>query len=440
MTISRTKGDISRRTLLKTGTAAMGSTMLTGLAAPALAQGNEELTVMIAQPHVGGAEIAARTFKEKTGVNVNINIDAVPMGNMYQQVALDQQSGANRYDVYQNWYCTIGALAANGLAVDVTDLIERDKAEVQPDDFIQNVYDAYSLYEARRYALPYDADNHALYYNKELLERLGADVPKTWDDLNTLAAHATAELSSEGIHGHSLMGMPVPLLNVSTFANRVANFGANFLDAEGRPALNTPEMLAVAENYTAMAPHASPTPPEIGYAEGLALFLGGRVVTKEGWMDLALNAAQDTDSAVKDRWGVGPLPTTSGNPADSRAALNAGFGVCLSPQSEKQELAWEFMKWISGPEMCLTMSATNGTGIDPFRTSTIQDPTYQEAAPQTHEIIGDALANAMAWPTGPNAPQLLEVLSRDLATMLAGQKSPEDTMNGVQRAWERILR
>jgi len=438
MIISRPKITISRRTLLKSGSAALGGTMLTGLTAPAIAQGDNELTIMIAQPHVGGAELASKTFEERTGVKVNI--DAVPMGAMYQQIALDQQSGANRYDIFQNWYCTIGAVAANGLAVDITDLIERDKDVVQPDDFIQNVYDAYSLYEGRRYSLPYDADNHALYYNTELLERLGAEVPKTWDELNALAERATAELSGEGIHGHSLMGMPVPLLNVSTFANRVANFGANFLDADGKPAMNTPEMMAVAENYTALAPHASPTPPEIGYAESLALFLGGRVVTMEGWMDLALNAQQDTDSMVRDKWGVVPLPTLTGDPSTGRAALNAGFGVSLSAQSEKQELAWEFLKWISGVEMTLAMSSTNGTGIDPFRTSTVENPVYQEAAPQTHQIVKEALTNAMPWPTGPEAPQMLEILSRDLATMLVGQKSPEETINGVQRAWERILR
>ncbi len=434
----RSNTTISRRTLLKSGSAAVGGTLLTGLAAPALAQGASELTVMIAQPHVGGAEIAASTFEEKTGTKVNI--DAVPMGAMYQQVALDQQSGANRYDLFQHWYCTTGALAANGLAVDITDLIERDKAEIQPDDFIKNVYDAYSLHEGRRFALPYDADNHALYYNTELLDRLGAEIPKTWDDLNALAEKATAALSAEGVHGHSLMGMPVPLLNVSTFANRVANFGASFLDADGNPTLTTPEMMAVAENYNAMAPHASPTPPEIGYAEGLALFLGGRVVTKEGWMDLALNAAQDADSVVRGKWGVAPLPTLNGDPSTARAALNAGFGVCLSPASEKQEMAWEFLKWITSVEMCLTMSSTNATGIDPFRISTVDDPIYQKAAPQTHAIVKSSLTNAMAWPTTPEAPQLLEILSRDLATMLAGRKSPEDTMNGVQRAWERILR
>lgn len=438
MNISKPTAMISRRTLLKVSSAAVGGTLLTGLAAPAIAQGNNELTIMIAQPHVGGAEIAARTFEERTGIKVTIV--SVPMGAMYQQVALDQQSGANVFDLYQNWYPTIGALAANGLAVDITDYIERDRDTVQPDDFIQNVYDAYSLYEDRRFALPYDADNHALYFNKELLERLGAELPKTWDELNALAERATNELSRDGIHGHSLMGMPIPLMNVSTFANRVANMGASFLDAEGNPALNTPAILAAAENYAAMAPHASPTPPEIGYAEGLALFLGGRVVTKEGWMDLALNAQQDPDSVVRDKWGVAMLPTLSGNSADARAALNAGFGISISPQSEKQELAWEFLKWITGPEMCLEMSSTNATGIDPFRVSTLDSPIYQAAAPNSHQIVRDSLANAMAWPTGPDAPQLMEVLSRDLAVMLSGQRSPTDTMNGVQRAWERLLR
>ena len=431
------KNTISRRTLLKSGSAAFGGTLLTGLAAPAIAQGNTELTVMIAQPHVGGAKIAAATFEEKTGVKVNI--DVIPLGQVYQQVALDQQSGANRYDVFQAWYCTIGAVAANGLGQDITDRIEADKAEIQPDDYIQNVYNPYSLYNGRRYGLPFDGDSHALYYNKEIFERLGETPPSTWEDVNRIAALATAQLAGEGIHGHSLIGLPVPLLNVSTFANRVANFGAGFLDADGNPTMNTPEMLAAAESIAELAPNASPTPPEVGYTEGLALFLSGKAAMTEGWMDLGINAQQDADSKIKDKWGVLPLPTLDGNSANSRSALNAGWTLCLSSKTEKEELAWEFLKWASGVEMAETMITTNGTGIDPFRTSAVNSDAYKTANAQSQKIAAVGLENAMAWPTVPDAPQLLEILSRDLATMLVGQKSPEDTMKGVQRAWERIL-
>ncbi|WP_240705129.1 ABC transporter substrate-binding protein [Pacificoceanicola onchidii] len=433
----KSKPTISRRTLLKSGSAALGGTLLGGLAAPALAQTSDELTVMIAQPHVGGAKIAAATFEEKTGVKVNI--DVIPLGQVYQQVALDQQSGANRYDVFQCWYCTIGAVAANGLGQDITDLIERDKAEIQPDDYIQNVYNPYSLYNGRRFGLPFDGDSHALYYNKEIFERLGEKPPTTWTELNAISARVTEQLKGDGVHGHSLIGLPVPLLNVSTFANRVANFGAEFLDADGNPTLDTPEMLAAAQSIAELAPNASPTPPEVGYTEGLALFLSGKAAMTEGWMDLGINAQQDADSKIKDQWGVLPLPTLDGDASKSRAALNAGWSLCLSSKTEKEELAWEFLKWASGVEMAETMIATNGTGIDPFRRSAVNSEAYVTANAQSQPIVSVALENAMSWPTVPDAPQLLEILSRDLASMLAGNKSPEDTMKGVQRAWDRIL-
>lgn len=435
-TFKHTDG-ISRRTLLKTGSAVAGGTLLNGLAAPSIAQDATELTVMIAQPHVGGAQIAARTFEERTGVKVNI--DVIPLGQVYQQVALDQQSGANRYDVFQCWYCTIGAIAANGLGQDITDRIEADRDEIQPDDYIQNVYNPYSLYEGRRYALPFDGDSHALYYNLEIFDKMGASPPSTWEELNAIAARVTEEMSGDGIHGHSLIGLPVPLLNVSTFANRVANFGAGFLDADGMPTMNTSEMLAAADSIFELAPNASPTPPEIGYTEGLALFLSGKAAMTEGWMDLGINAQQDADSRIKDKWDVLPLPTLDGDTSKSRAALNAGWGLCLSSQTGNEEMAWEFLKWASGVEMAETMIATNGTGIDPFRRSAVNSDAYISANARSQPIVSVALENAMPWPTVPDAPQLLEILSRDLATMLAGQKSPEDTLNGVQRAWERIL-
>ncbi len=245
---------VTRRQILGGGMSlAVGAALGSGaLSARAYAQAGETITVLMSQPQVGGARIVAAAFEAETGVKVDIV--PVPLDQIQQQLTLDLQSGAKRFDAFDYWYISKGSLVETGVLEDITDRIEADADDIMPEDFISTVYDPYSLYNDRRYALPFDGDTHALFYNTEIFERNGLTPPKTWDEVITTSEAITKAESANGIYGMALMGIRAPLQNISVFANRLANYGGEFLDADGRPALDSDAALMAARNLVARCP------------------------------------------------------------------------------------------------------------------------------------------------------------------------------------------
>ncbi|MFC4171405.1 ABC transporter substrate-binding protein [Microvirga sp. GCM10011540] len=430
----------SRRQLLGGGVKLAGLAFAASVLSPKMlskAYANETLTVLISQPQVGAAELMAKAFKEATGVN--LQIVPVPLDQVQQQLTLDKQSGAHRFDAFDFWYISKGALVEDKILMDLTDHIARDQKVIQPDDFIPAIYDPYSLYNGRRYSLPFDGDTHALFYNTEILERNGVKPPTTWDEVVQAAIKITEAENSKGIYGIALMGVRVPLMNISVFANRLANYGGEFLDKDGKPALNSEAAIAAAKNLVATIPGAVPTPVETGFEEALTAFVGGRAAMTEGWIDLGVYAEDKSKSRIAGKWDVVPLPV-GGGVTKSRAPLNAGWALGVADYSTKKELAWELIKFGSTAQMGEKYITTTGTGVDPFRISNMNSENYKSFNPKAQRAAASSLNGAVAWPTVPQTPRLLEALSDQLAAMMAGNKSPADAMEQAQRAWTRLLR
>lgn len=428
---------LSRRDLIKAGIgAAAASLAASSFASRARAQAGQKITLLISQPQAGGAQIVADAFKEATGVESEIV--TVPLDQIQQQLTLDMQSGAKRFDAFDFWYVSKGSLVEDGVLLDLTDRIEKDKAEIKPEDFIPSIYDPYSLYKGKRYALPFDGDTHALFYNKEILERNGVEPPKTWEDLVAASRKVTEAESAKGIYGIAMIGVRAPILNISIYANRLANYGGTFLTDEGRSALDSKEALAAAENLMATVPFAVPTPAETGFEQALTAFISGKAAMTEGWTDLGTYAEDPKNSQVAGKWDVVPLPV-GGSVTKSRAPLNAGWTLGVSTYSSKQDIAWEFVKLASSAAMGLKLITTTGSGIDPFRISNLNDPKYKAFNPQVQHAAASSLNGAVGWPAGPQSPRMLEALSEQLASMVAGEVSAADALAQAHRTWERLL-
>lgn len=429
----------SRRAVLRGAGAASAGLALTGLSAGLArpARADETLSVMIIQPHAVAGDMMAAAYEAQTGVRVEVT--AVPYDQVQAQATLDVQSGANRFDVLDYWYTSKGALAEDGILTDVTDWIERDRAMVQPDDFIPSIYDTYTLHNGRRWGLPYDGDTHVLFYNREIFDRHGLGAPATWDDYLTAARTITEAERDNGIYGAAMLGFRVPIIICSSFVNRLAGFAGTFFDADGRPALDSEPALMAAEAMLAVAPHCLPTPLETAFDQALPAFLSGRVAMMEFWTDLGVYAQDPEGSQIVDKWGVVQMPI-GGGATQSLAALNAGFCFGVSSGSRNPERAWDFIRWATGQEFGLELLTTTGTGMDPTRLSTLQSPAYRDFAPLVQEAATASLSGVLAWPTIPESPRLMEALADALAAMLAGERSPQAAMAQAQQAWERILR
>ncbi|MGG5752807.1 ABC transporter substrate-binding protein [Zafaria sp. Z1313] len=397
----------------------------------------QELSVLLITSHEGASKWLADEFQKKTGAIIKPTI--VPYDEIGSTLALDQQSGANKFDVAAPWYVSIGDLAADDSIKDLTDWIEESDQDTA--DFIPAIYDPYTLVDGKRYGVPFDGDTHVLFYNKEILERNGFDAPPaTWDEYVEQSKTITENESSDGVYGAAVFGQKSPLILGASYANRLAGFGGEFVDAEGKPTINTPEAVAAAENLVESVKYAFPTAAETDFGVGNGAWFDAKVGFIENWTDLGVGSEINDDSKVAGKWGVATLPV-GGAQTEARASLVAGFTWVVAENTEKEELAKEFIKWAASSEVNeALLTAEPATGIDPNRQSSLESASYGSAYPALQEANRATLAGTLAWPTGRNANQAAQILTDELAKLLAGQGgSAQETMDRIQSEWERIL-
>ncbi|MCX5569854.1 ABC transporter substrate-binding protein [Kaistia nematophila] len=430
-------GGVSRRGFLQGAAAAA---MLPILAGPGFAAdkplAGQSLNLLVIQPHTVSGNKLAADFEAATGAKVNVTV--VPYDQIQAKATLDVQSGVNEFDVVDYWYPTKGQLAEDGVIEDVTAWIERDKAEVKPDDFLPLVYDAYTLHDGKRFGLPYDGDAHLLFYNKEILDRNGVAVPKTWEEYLAAIEKITAAESKNGIYGAAVLGGKAPIIIGSSYANRLAGFGGKFLNDDGSSALDSEAAVAAAKALVAANPYALPTPLETRFEEGLPAFLGGKVGFIEFWSDLGVYAQDPKGSQIVDKWGVTQIPVGGSN-TQPRLALNAGFALGVSSGSAKKDAAWQLIKFATSPAYQEELLLLTGSGIDPARQSLLDSDKYKAFAPQVQAALSNALGQSLPWPTTPASPKLQQALADELALALAGTKTAEEAIKDAHTQWQQIL-
>lgn len=437
-----------RRFLQGAGAAAAAAGLAAGIpglaAASAAAQATpapigdfsgQKVSFMIIQPHKVTGDLLKADFEKLTGATVELTV--VPYDQVQAKATLDVQSGANVIDVIDYWYTTVGALSEQGIVEDLTDRIAADPS-LDTADFLPSIYDTYTLFNGRRWGLPYDGDTHVLFYNTEIFDRNGLKPPTTWDEFLTATKTITEAESANGIYGTALCGFKAPIIIGSTYANRLAGFGGSFLDADGKPALTTDAAVAAAQALLDVAPYALPTPLETAFDQALPAFLNGQVATLDFWTDLGVYA-EGPDSKIKGKWDVVQMPVGGSN-TKNVAPLNAGFCFAISSGSQNKDLAWEFVKFAtSNKDYHLKLLTTTGSGIDPTRISELESPVYAGFAPKVQKAASAALGDAFPWPTIPQSPDLMQVLSDELALALAGEKDARTALTDAQGAWETIL-
>ena len=408
-----------------------GALALAGCAGGAGDGDASTLNVLIAAPQEGAGKILEEEF-EASHEGIDVVVEVVPYDQIQSKVTLDAQSGTNNYDVIQYWYPTVGALAEAGALADITDWVGED-ADIDEGDFIEAIYGPYSQYEGATYGVPIDGDTHVLFYNKEIFERNGVEVPTTWDDFEAVAQKITENEKANGVYGTALLGSKSAFNIGSSFFNRLATMSPEAIDP-AMPQLDSDAAVAAAQAMLDVSEHALPSPLEIGFEQALPQFLSGKVAMIEFWTDLGVFAQDPEQSQIVDKWGVAPLPV--GPEGSVSGALDAGWAMGISPNAADEELAREFVKFASSAETNELLITTTGSGVDPTRYSTLESPEYVEFAPEVAAVTAQVLPNAQSWPTGPEAPEMIQTLGDNLALMLQGNLSAEEAVSQTWDAWQ----
>ncbi|WP_020397084.1 ABC transporter substrate-binding protein [Thiolinea disciformis] len=343
-----------------------------------------------------------KPWEAKTGNTVKV----VPMpsstNDQFAQYRLWLSAGNADVDVYQT-----DVIWAPQLADQFVDLTEATKDVIK--DHFPSIVESQTV-DGKLVAMPLFTDAPALYYRKDLLEKYGASVPKTWEELTTTAkkvqegerAAGNKDLWGFVWQGNAYEGLTCNALEwVKSFG------GGQIVEADGNISINNPKAAAALDLAKSWVNTISP-PGVLSYGEEEArgVWQTGNAVFMRNW-PYAYGLGNEDDSKVKGKFDVTTLPTGGGH--DKSAATLGGWNLAVSKYGKNQKEALDLVKFLASKET-QKENALKGSKL-PTIMSLYDDADIKEKQP----IIPrwkDVFLQAVPRPSAPTKVKYNEVSSK----------------------------
>lgn len=361
-----------------------------GLSAPAAAQG---VTIAISCGAVGQelelCRQGTQAWAEETGNTVTV---VSTPNSSTERLALYQQllaAGAGDIDVFQIDVIWPGILGEH--FIDLSEHMGGAEAE-HFEAIVEN-----NTVGGRFVAMPWFTDAGLLYYRSDLLEKHGASVPETWEELTETARMIQEAERAEGngqMWGFVFQGRAYEGLTCNALEWIDAFNGGTIVDADGNVTINNPQAVAAFELASTWVGYISPE-GVLNYAEEEArgVFQSGNAVFMRNW-PYAWSLAQAEESGIRGKVGVAALPR--GGEDGKHTGTLGGWQLAVSRYSANAEVAADLVRFLTSREE-QKRRAIEGA-YNPTIAELYEDEDVLAANPFFGELY-DTFVNAVARPS-----------------------------------------
>lgn len=435
---------LSRRALLR-GAAVAGASA----AVPALGgcSDNPDALTFFFQAAPDEAKVRMRIIEEFAKVRPDIDIRVQMSGIDPQQQILTYCAGGKCPDVLMQWE-SYSRFAELGVLQDLTVMLDKDPeyaARLRADS-IPQLYETFG-FEGGQYALPEQWAGIFVYYNRTLFERAGiAPPPARWEDAWTFAEflNTATALTERDASGHTTQwgfvdAWPVPRWSGAIFG---MNNGAEWFTPPINPTranIDDDRFIEGFQFYADLsvrhrvAPLAADMLSVSASMSALDLFTQGKaaMVLTGHWQYSGFAAAPDLD------FDVTVLPVGPHGRGAKSDIGTTGLGIAAS--STKKELAWEFVKFATGPEGQRAVAAS-GLFVPALR-SALESPEFAAAHTgiRNLEVLTGGPAHSHHLPVSPRWPQVDAAWQRATDRVLRGGAPASWFKDGLAGELDRLL-
>ena len=343
-----------------------------------------------------------KPWEESTGNTVTMVPMPASTSDQFAQYRLWLAAGTADIDLYQTDVIWAPQLAEHFL--DLTD-VAKDLAPTHFPSIIQS-----QTVNGKLVALPIFTDAPALYYRKDLLEKYGVSVPKTWADL-TVAAQAVQDgeraAGKADFHGFVWQGNAYEGLTCNALEWVKSFGGGQIVEPDGTISINNPKAVAALETVKGWVGTISPA-GVLAYQEEEArgVWQTGNAAFMRNW-PYAYGLGNGDDSAVKGLFAVTTLPI--GAEGDTSAATLGGWNVAVSKYSAHPDAAISLAMYLAGPE-AQKQRAINESNL-PTIVALYDDADIAAAQPIIPQWK-DVFLNAVPRPSAPTLGKYNEVSAK----------------------------
>ncbi|CAM3281850.1 sugar ABC transporter substrate-binding protein [Occultella aeris] len=240
----------------------------------------------------------------------------------------------------------------NGWLADLTDRVEGDAAYDWTD--FQEAPRERSVTADKVVSVPIVTERPALYYRKDLLEDFGG-APATLEEMLEISLELADR--NNGFFGYVGRGQRSGA--VTQWSSFLYSFGGDFT-VDGASGIGTPEAIAAYEFYgRLLAETGPPGVTNMSLEQAMPIFAQGKAAFYIDADAIYSNFLDPGISTVIEEVGFAPFPA---GPAGSVPHNIPSWSLGINRFSLLQDDAWEFIRWISGPEMVARLQAAGIPG------------------------------------------------------------------------------
>lgn len=359
-------------------------------------------------------------FNKKYEGKIKVKFVEMPSdtGKQHDQYVISFSAGGSEYDVVDIDVIWPAEFAQAGYSLPLDQFVERDGINL--DDYMQGPVAA-ATFKGKLWAMPKFIDAGLLFYRTDIVDK----APETWEDL---IAAAKANKGKEGTKFGYLMQAKQYEGLVCNAVEFISAYGGAVVDGDGNITINSPETIKgltvmkdivrsdfVPNNVTTFTEPESHT----SFNEGQSVFI-------RNWPYQWALGNDAEQSKIAGKFAMAPLPKGD----KKSAACLGGWMTMINKNSKNPEAAWEFLKFMVGPEG-QKISAIEG-GLAPTYIPLYNDKDVVAKNPHFGDKgFQDGLKAAVPRPVSPIYPKLSEIMQIEISKMLADAQTVEEAVKNM---------
>lgn len=322
---------------------------------------SEKIRVLILDdPLSGGLKSLIPQFQRLTGIKVEV--ESCIMNNYYDFLCkqLNEESSPDLFLIDVPW---IEYFASKGLISSLEDCMKNDN--IYRNTFVPKLLKAFGQFESTLYALPYSYTNQLLFYRKDLFENVELKKsfeesygfplrpPKNWVEFNAVARFFTKKYNplSPVDYGTSL-AVAYPQAVAPEFLLRLWSLGGDIFDSKGNITIDNNISKKAVKNYCECFNYATPNAFINMPSDQVREFCEGKAAMIVSFFSYGSEMIHGSDFISEDKLGFSIVP--------GKISVLSGWSMCINANSQSKEAAYNFLKWLCGPEVAIKRAFLEG--------------------------------------------------------------------------------
>ena len=387
----------------------------------------------VVTPQFDGLMLRDNEFTEMTGIETEWTF--IPFGSLQEKINAEGIAANGTFDVV-NYLDSWGPPNAHWLKR-IDDLMERDGISM---DRYPAAFARSAQFQGETLGFPLRAHPQLMFYRKDLIDepptswedmvRIGKELKETNPDIAPLALYYNNDGNRQ---------------NLFIWINFLWAAGADIFNEDGSAAWASEAGIQATKDYIALhTEHGVTNPNSVAFNEQDArqsFMQGNSAMMPVWWWAYSGFYNPESSTLTKDQVGFAGMPSYQGQ--TKTYAISMPFSI--SEYSQNQDAAWEFLKWLSNPEMDKANATEREVAGKKIvnnvvtHISSLQDADVNAANDGIQSAAWDSLKQSDIMPQIAEWPEIGDILSAAIAEAASGGDVSELMTAAAERA-DKVLK